>query len=190
MTLRLFALCLVVCACAGPSTPDDGPAEPGEWRIFAAFISTDPWRPDRRVQFAHLRPIEFSGGSVLGDGSPEGDLFIGVRCANGIVEQVAVGFQNTPPEGVWVHGALYLRVGGGPLRSNWSQSRAPGDMVRWRGWDDELELLDGTRLLERLATSARLTIEAGPFPDQFSMSAVFDGSETRAALDRMNCRAP
>ena len=150
-----------------------GPAQvaPGEWRIGDANVDRPP-----KMQIASLT-------------ATDGDLVLGVRCTDDIVDQVIIGFGNEPP-GIWVHDTLYLSVDGGPIHSNWSQSRT-GDFIEpWRGYNDELESLDGPRLLGRLARSTRLAVEAGRFPEQLAFSATFDGSGLAATLEQMGCRIP
>ena len=120
----------------------------------------------------------------------DGDLVVGVFCTNDIVDRVVIGLANEPPS-IWVHGHLYLSVDGGPIHSNWSQSHFGDFLEPWRGFDDELELLDGPRFLERLAGSTRLVVEARRQPDWGPITAAtFDGSGLAATLTQMACQIP
>ena len=160
---------------AAEATGGSGQAQagPGEWRIDDALVDTSP-----KMQIASLT-------------ATDGDLVLGVFCTDDIVDQVAIGFGNDPPS-IWVHDYLYLSVDGGAIHSNWSQIRTgdSGLPEPWRGYDHELESLDGPQLLERLARSTRLVIEARRLPDHPIISATFDGSGLAATLARMACRIP
>lgn len=147
----------------GEPSADRGPEVGGEWQIGDARSAR---LGDYTAQIAILPATETNV-----------NLAVGVRCGNGIVEEVAIGW--TRPPGGFVFGLFWLSIDGGPIRSNsWSDER------------HEPEALDGPRFLERLADS-RIAVEAREFPDwPVLMSATFDGSALSATLARMNCRIP
>ena len=152
-----------------PDTSSRLEMAPGEWRV--QFVD-DGLLP--KIVLASLP-------------ATDGDLVVAVRCADDIVAQVVVGFANEPPS-IWVHGGLYLSVDGGPVRSNWSRSRDGYSHEPWRGFRDELQLLDGPMFLEQLAASAQLVVEASQVSDHpFTIAATFDGSGLPATLAQMGC---